>query len=247
MDQRILSWEGCNNVRDLGGLKTMDGKATRLGAIIRGDSPSRLTPAGWEALYEYGVRTIITLRTHGMEEPELDFESPYRDIQVIQAPIEDITDEEFLERYALTDLWGTPMYFEDAYNRWPGRHAAVITTIARAHPGGVLFHCIRGHDRTGIITLLLLSLAGVTREEILTDYELSVDPERDELLTKFDTSVREVIFDTLESLDAENYLLHAGVTPEDIAIVRSKLLGRTNIVDATEKEPNGKIIFRSDG
>jgi hypothetical protein len=225
MDQRILNWEGCNNVRDLGGLGTQDGSLTRLGAIIRGDSPSRLTQAGWEALYEYGIRTIITLRTHGMQEPELDFDSPYGDIQILQAPIEDITDDEFLERYALTDLWGTPMYFKDAYERWPGRHAAVIAAIAQAQGGGVLFHCIRGHDRTGIITLLLLSLAGVAKEEILSDYELSVDPERDELLAKFDTSVREVILDTLEWLHAEDYLLHAGVTPQDIAIVRSKLIG----------------------
>jgi len=225
MIKRILAWEGCNNIRDLGGLNTLDGRLTRLGAIVRGDSPSRLTPAGWEALYEYGVRTIITLRTHGMEEPELDFELPYGDIQIIQAPIEDITDDEFLERYALTELWGTPMYFKDAYERWPDRHAAVITAIAQAQPGGVLFHCIRGHDRTGIISLLLLSLAGVTPNDILMDYELSVDPERDELLAKFDSSVREVIFNTLKSLDAENYLLNAGVSPQDIGVVRKKLLG----------------------
>lgn len=225
MNKRILDWEGCNNVRDLGGLKTTDGRLTRLGAIVRSDSPSRLTDKGWKALYDYGVRTIITLRTHGMVEPELDFKSPYGDIHVIQAPIEDITDDEFLERYALTDLWGTPMYFTDAYERWPDRHAAVITAIARAKPGGVLFHCIRGHDRTGIITLLLLSLAGVTPEETLTDYELSKDPERDALLVKFDTSVREVILNTLESLIAENYLLNAGVSPQDIGGVRTKLLG----------------------
>jgi protein-tyrosine phosphatase len=223
--KRILTWEGCNNIRDLGGLNTLDGRLTRLGAIVRADSPSRLTPAGWASLYDYGIRTIITLRTEGMQEPELDFELPYPDIQVIQAPIEDITDDEFLERWALTDLWGTPMYFQDALHRWPGRHAAVITAMAQAKPGGVLFHCIRGHDRTGIITLLLLSLACVTPEEILADYELSVDPERDELLIKFDSSVREVIFNTLASLDANNYLLNAGVSPQDIGVIRTKLLG----------------------
>jgi hypothetical protein len=46
------------------------------------------------------------------------------------------------------------------------------------------FHCIRGHDRTGIIALLLLALVGVTPDEIIADYELSPDPERDELLAR---------------------------------------------------------------
>jgi hypothetical protein len=59
----------------------------------------------------------------------------------------------------------------------------------------------------------------------LADYELSVDPERDELLIKFGSSVREVIFNTLASLDANNYLLNAGVSPQDIGVIRTKLLG----------------------
>jgi protein tyrosine/serine phosphatase len=47
-----------------------------------------------------------------------------------------------------------------------------------------VFHCIRGHDRTGIIALLLLALVVVTPDEIIADYELSPDPERDELLVR---------------------------------------------------------------
>jgi hypothetical protein len=224
MNTRILDWEGCNNLRDLGGMKTSTGRLTRFGQIIRGDTPARLTKRGWAALYGYGVRTIITLRTHGMVEKELDFTSPYADIQVVQAPIEDITDQEFLQKWALTELWGTPLYYPDALRRWPERHAAVIAAIARAGEGGVYFHCIRGHDRTGIISLILLALAGVTPEEILADYTLSADPERDELLKKLQTSVREAILGALDGLEVEGYLRMGGASQGEIGAVRQRLL-----------------------
>ena len=47
MEKRVLLWEGCNNVRDLGGLRTGDGRTTRWGAVIRSDSPARLTGPGF--------------------------------------------------------------------------------------------------------------------------------------------------------------------------------------------------------
>ena len=61
----------------------------------------------------------------------------------------------------MNDLWCTPLYYRDALKRWPERHAAAISAIARAQPGGVLIHCKRGVDRTGIMTLLLLAAVGV--------------------------------------------------------------------------------------
>ena len=225
MNDRVLLWEGCNNVRDLGGLRTVDGRVTRLGALIRGDTPQRLTPAGWEALHAHGVRTIIRLLTHGMDETEWDFTPPYADITLVQAPIEDFTDREFLEKWVVTELWGTPLYFADALRRWPKRHAAVVSAVARAQPGGVLFHCIRGYDRTGIIAFLLLALAGVTPEEIVADYELSVDPSREELLARYNTSVRQSIIDTLAGFDFDEYLRAGGVSPQEIAAVRQRMLG----------------------
>jgi protein-tyrosine phosphatase len=225
MPDRIIHFEGLANARDLGGLRTKDNRLTRFGQVIRSDTPARLNPEGWSALYNSGIRTIITLRTHGMTEPELDFTSPYPDIATVQAEIEDITDREFLEKWAMTELWGTPMYYPDALQRWPGRHAAVLSSIAQAEPGGVLFHCIRGHDRTGIISLLLLAFAGVKREEILADYALSLDPERDEFLARLGTSVPEVIYGTLDGLDAENYLLASGVSLQDLDALRNRLLG----------------------
>lgn len=222
--KRVLVWDGCTNVRDLGGLSTCDGHTTRWRAIIRSDSPARLTAAGWSALYAYGIRTIITLRTYGMLEDELNFSLRYSDIETVQAAIEDITDKEFLQQWAATNLWGTPLYFKDALRRWPERHAAVISAIARAQPGGVLFHCVRGHDRTGIIALLLLTLVGVTPDDIIADYELSPDPDRDELLAREHSSVREAVLSALAGLNIDSYLSTSGVSQDELVAVRKRLL-----------------------
>jgi protein tyrosine/serine phosphatase len=226
MIDRILTWEGCRNVRDLGGLRTCDGRVTHMEAVVRSDTPARLTAAGWAALYTYGIRTIITLRTHGMQEDELNVTPPYPDIATVQVAIEDITDMEFVQRWVDTSLWGTPLYYGDALRRWPERHAAVISAIARAQPGGVLFHCIRGYDRTGIIALLVLALAGAAPEEIAADYALSRDPERDAFLTRKNITTQEALLGALDGLDLDSYLQSGGASPEDLAAVRRKMTGR---------------------
>jgi protein tyrosine/serine phosphatase len=225
MNERVLAWDGCTNVRDLGGLSTSDGRMTRWKAIVRSDSPARLTAAGWSALYAYGIRTIISLRTYGMVEDELDFTPPHTDLVTVQVAIEDITDTEFVQQWVASNFWGTPLYYKDALRRWPERHAAAISAVARARPGGILFHCIRGHDRTGIMALLLLALVGVAPDDIAKDYELSPDPYRTELLKSKHTSSREVILDTLAGLDVESYLLAGGLSKSDLEAIRERFLG----------------------
>jgi protein-tyrosine phosphatase len=223
MQNRLLDWPHCKNVRDLGGLRALDGRVTRFGEIVRADTPSRLSETGWAALYAYGVRTIVSLRTHGLNEPELDVHPPYADIAVVQVEIEDVTDPEFRQKWASSDTWCTPLYYRDALHRWPQRHAAAISAIAQAGPGGVLFHCARGVDRTGIIALLLLSLVEIDPEEILADYELSADSEREAILAREHSSVRESVLGALTGLEVESYLLAGGASRDDLSAIRKRL------------------------
>ncbi len=221
---RRLTWDGCTNVRDLGGLSTIDGRVTRWGAVVRSDHPAKLTAAGWSALYEHGIRTIITLATDGNREDMPDTAPRPSDLVSIRCAVEDFTDTEFVEQWVITELCCTPLYYRDALKRWPERHVAVIEAVARARPGGVLIHCRRGNDRTGIVTLLLLALVGVAPGEILADYELSPDSERDMLLAREHTTTRETILTTLAQLDVEQYLRAGGLSPVDLTAVRTRLL-----------------------
>lgn len=62
MTERDLAFPNLHNVRDLGGCRTRDGQITRRRSLLRADDLCRLTPAGEQALLDYGVRTVIDLR-----------------------------------------------------------------------------------------------------------------------------------------------------------------------------------------
>jgi protein-tyrosine phosphatase len=221
---RKLEWDGCQNVRDLGGLSTRDGRKTRWGAVVRSGDPSKLTASGWASLYAHGIRTIVSLQTDGIPENTLDAVPRPSDLATVRVAIEDISDTEFVQQWVDSNLWCTPLYYQDALRRWPERHAAAMIAIAQAKPGGVLIHCRRGNDRTGIIAMLLLALVGVAPDDITKDYELSPDPYRTELLKSKNTSSREVILDTLARLDVESYLLAGGLSESDLEAIRERFL-----------------------
>lgn len=48
-----------------------------------------------------------------------------------------------------------------------------LKVIAEAPEGAVLYHCFLGKDRTGILTLMLLTIAGVDEDDIVADYQLT--------------------------------------------------------------------------
>ena len=52
---RQRHWDGCYNIRELGGLPTQDGGQASIGALIRVDIPSRLTA------YVVSIITLCTL------------------------------------------------------------------------------------------------------------------------------------------------------------------------------------------
>jgi len=115
----------------------------------------------------------------------------------------------------------------------------VVQAIARARPGGVVFHCVGGRDRSGQTAMLVLWLVGVEPAEIAADYVLSRERlsaafaargEEDEgllldaFLAERGTSAAEVITTTLSSLDVEGQLRAGGLTDGDLAALRERLL-----------------------
>jgi protein-tyrosine phosphatase len=93
MRDRNLDWEGCFNVRDLGGLSTIEGRLTRWGAVVRADSLGHLTAAGWSALKAHGIRTIVDLRND--EELASDAQALPDRPTTVHVPLDDIADTEF--------------------------------------------------------------------------------------------------------------------------------------------------------
>jgi len=170
---RALRWDGCLNVRDLGGHPTEDGRTTRFGAVVRADSVARLSESGWAALNAYGVSRIIDLREH----EELANDRPHVLAgQVVQIP--------FLRDFP-TDAWAAARerarsmpdvaaakatLYLAALDHCAPALAEVLCRIADAPPGAVVVHCAAGKDRTGLVVALLLRACGVTADDVDADY-----------------------------------------------------------------------------
>ena len=164
---RDLKWDGCFNVRDLGGLRTSDGRTTRRGAIVRADSLDRLTPVGWSALKAHGIRTIVDFRND--DELGTSADKRQADVNFMHVPLDDLADASFWGYWSSGPQFGTPLYYRPFLDRKPERCAAAMAAVARADPGGVVIHCGGGRDRTGLVTLLLLGLVGAEPDEIASD------------------------------------------------------------------------------
>jgi protein tyrosine/serine phosphatase len=173
---RALTWDGCLNVRDLGGHATEDGAETLFGAVVRADSIRQLSEDGWRDLVHYGIETIVDLRFHS----ELDADPP-RDVhaRVVHVPVFPEPDEhewreiDELAQAAPTDAEATRTVYHELLHRRQPHFAEAVRAVADAEPGGVLVHCTAGKDRTGLVAALLLRNAGVPVRAIGDDYALS--------------------------------------------------------------------------
>ena len=171
-----LAWEGCLNVRDLGGLATEDGRRTRHGAIVRADNIRKLTDTGWRSLAEHGVRRIVDLRMP----VELAADEPRDvDIEVVHVSLFGAgMDEEYLAELDahLASVDDVADHYAYSYVDWLERYrehfGRAFAAVADAD-GTVLVHCMGGKDRTGIVSALLLRLAGVPLATIGEDYAVT--------------------------------------------------------------------------
>ncbi|MFJ9441875.1 tyrosine-protein phosphatase [Kitasatospora sp. NPDC101235] len=231
---RTLVWDGCLNVRDLGGLPTVSGRLTAHRAIVRADNLDRLTAEGWDALLDHGVRTVVDLRNAEEYRPLLPLPEG---VELIRVPLDELAGPAWWEAHGRLD--GTPLALRPYLDHCPHAAATLISAIAGARPGGVVVHCGAGRDRTGLAAVLLLALAGVDRGAITEDYLLSgpnirplygmlglPDPYRriDTVLAEAGTTAEAALAATLDGFDPAGYLLAAGVAPERIAAVRERLL-----------------------
>ena len=175
---RTLTWDGCVNVRDLGGVPTEDGGTTRFGALIRSDNIRALSDDGWLALDRHGVARIVDLRwpEELAQDPPRELAIEVVHVSVIGPSLAESRDylrtldahvdsvEDVADHYA----WSYVEFLE----RNRDRFGLALAAVADAD-GTVVIHCMGGKDRTGLVSALLLRLAGVTLEEIGRDYALS--------------------------------------------------------------------------
>jgi hypothetical protein len=172
---RWLTFEGIDNVRDVGGLPVRGGGRTRTGVLLRSAALRTVTPNDLARLVdEIGLRLVLDLRSPteidrdgptavaraGVETLELTFIGASRDA----LPEADETDADRMIRHYLGYLADHPANVVEGVRR-----------LAAEDAGPTLVHCAAGKDRTGMLVALVQEAVGVERAAVIEDYVLSAE------------------------------------------------------------------------
>ncbi len=174
-----MTWielEGACNVRDVGGLPTVDGRETRPGVLLRSDNLQDLTPKDIEVLSGLGLGTVLDLRTDA--EVQMTGPGPLRATSVTHLFLDLIPHgfdgrDELVERaipHEDAAEHAMDHFYLDYVQHAPAEMATALRTIADPHSRAVLVHCAAGKDRTGVVVAVALSLVGVRRDAVVADY-----------------------------------------------------------------------------
>ncbi|MAI42876.1 MAG: protein tyrosine phosphatase [Gammaproteobacteria bacterium] len=241
--RRHIKLKNAFNVRDLGGYPTQDGNITQWGRFLRSDGLHRLDAADQQLLVDYGVGLVVDLRL-----PMELKSSPnvFQNSTVLDYHHCSFLDEallKYIEEQPVEDR--THLRADKGYCLWLDHcHQSVreiLISLAENQDSVSLYHCSGGKDRTGLITALLLSIAGVDADLIVADYALTArfnihstfKPPEPDIKTWQDYEVAycpsSLMHESLNHLQqvyggAVPYIHHVGLTEKQISMLKKRLL-----------------------
>lgn len=256
-----------HNSRGLGDLLTEQGEALAP-VLFRSDALASLTPQGQRGLADLGIGYVVDLRTDGERQRAANAITDDAAITSVSLPIQGGAMDEMVKRLLpsagqvtavnpeqVADMLDQVPTLEDLYismlESSPTQFATLARTVvdaAKTDTPGVLFHCTAGKDRTGLAAALLLSVAGVSRSDIVADYSLTetnIAGSFAEQLTGLITSIGIPLTPQLQTLttrspqaamataldwvsrsygSVESYLHGGGLSPDDALQLRRALV-----------------------
>jgi protein-tyrosine phosphatase len=167
---QFIDYQGLYNLRELGGYPTTDMRVTRHGLLFRSEAFFRLNQEAQHALFDQlKLTTIIDLRSD-QERRDQGFLDDVGGVELLHFPLLDVSIDSGLNR---NDPDYLPQVYAAILDSQPASLANAITTILDPDRWPLLFHCAAGKDRTGIVAMLVLAVAGVPDDLIAKDYSLT--------------------------------------------------------------------------
>jgi hypothetical protein len=165
------------NLRDVGGLPTVDGGRTRPGVLWRSDAPQAgdATEHGPGGL-AWPPGSVVDLRNpeelDGRPHPLVDLGAELTPLPLIQALAPGVlmrdAPPERRQHKGLDELYLLLVRIGEAW-------LPPLMRVAAHGPGPLLVHCAAGKDRTGVAVALLLRAAGVRRDAVAADFAATND------------------------------------------------------------------------
>lgn len=178
---RKLAYKSLPNIRDLGGMKTNDGRQIASGKLIRCGHLSGLSEEELSDLAGL-VGVVIDFRTDGerLENPDAQImDAVYYHIPIVESLTPGVSREEDSDRRVIEQMLFKPeearQYMIEMYRSFVSdyaveQYAAFIRTLQEGHEKALLWHCTAGKDRAGVASLIIEEILGVPQEVIVADY-----------------------------------------------------------------------------
>jgi protein-tyrosine phosphatase len=179
--RRHLALEGAANFRDLGGYPAADGHSVKWGLFYRSDNLAHLTDSDLEKVASLGIKLVCDFRSEPEKQAEPDRLPAVDPPAVLALPIgtESFMAKDLRERIGSGDLDGLDlrqMMLEanrQFATSFAPQYAAMFERISKPGNLPALVHCTAGKDRAGFASALILTLLGVPRETVMSDFLLT--------------------------------------------------------------------------
>lgn len=180
---RYLGLKSVRNLRDLGGYTTIDNRMVKWRTLFRSGNLVRLSPNDADSLKKLNIAQVLDFRSESEKARDGLIAIHGWEPAYIPLPIGGNAAawlKELHHRLVHEDFPSGEMsnIFRKVYTDYPTVHAkelgVFLTHVSELKVGDAfLFNCTAGKDRTGIAAVLLLSLLGVDRDQIIEDYMLT--------------------------------------------------------------------------
>lgn len=168
--------ESLVNFRDIGNIKTLDGKIVKPNFFLRSGEVVGIHETTVDRLLnDYKLETIIDLRgeKETTERPDDTIEGvDYVNIDILKdvkgqgASFEDLLKSSGTAHLGMLDLYSELVLTEGARKGYQ----QFLELIVSKPKSPILFHCFAGKDRTGLAAALILKSLNVSDELIFEDY-----------------------------------------------------------------------------
>lgn len=166
-----LPLEASFNTREHGGYATATKGITNWKTFLRSDDISLLTTEDIDFLINYGLTTVIDLRSIE-ERQRTDYVLNHEEaIQVYHLPLGSENGAQ-PSMPVLDPSQQLGLFYVACLENSQTAIKEIIEVMAN-NEGVTLFHCMAGKDRTGVISALLLNFSEVSKADILAHYEIT--------------------------------------------------------------------------
>ena len=200
-----MIFEGLNNTRDLGGFPVSGGRRVKHGRLFRSGNLMRATAKDIAMLEQAGLTKIIDFRSAEERTEKPDPEIPGAEsihLPAVKDMAAGITRDERSDGKAIDAIlyqgmaepgfamkYMCSMYESFAADEFArSQYARFVRMIADGEKDVFLWHCNAGKDRAGFAAVILLTILGADKQDILEDYlktNENIAGEVEELIARF--------------------------------------------------------------